>query len=350
MLSRNSPVADVRKTAFATSAWGKFQSGRSSLDLGRYGGVTIGLVGLILILAVMQNGFLAPGNLMNILQTNSALLVCSVGMTFVVLLGGFDLSVGGFLACGAVILAKLIEFGLPTIAAIVLVLVIGLIASAVTNAGFVAVLGLNFFVVTIASDALFSGLALVISEGSTLPMYENELIVWIGNGKLAGVPVTVVIALLLAVLAAAVLRFTGFGRMMYAVGGNAEAARLAGINVTAVRAAAYLVCSSCAVISGLIMASRLQSAAPTMGSGIALSAAAAVLLGGTSFLGGEGGVFGTILGVLLLGVLSNGLTMVGVSGFWQGVVTGLVLLGAITADWIRPRLRVKKLKRKATSI
>lgn len=312
---------------------------RPSLDLGRYGGVVIGLVAIVAFLSITQSGFLTPGNLTNILQTNAALLICSVGMTFVVLLGGFDLSVGGFLALGAVVLARLVETGLPVLLAAVVVLVLGIVASFLTNAGFIALLGLNFFVVTIATDALFSGLALVISDGRTLSLYNDPVVVSLGSGNVLGVPTTVVIAAAVVVLAIVILKFTGFGRMIYAVGGNSEAARLAGINVTAVRAAAYLISSSCAVLAGLVMASRLQSAGPTMGAGFALAAAAAVLLGGTSFLGGEGGVVGTVLGVLLLGVLSNGLTLVGVSGFWQGVVTGIVLLGAITADWIRPRLR-----------
>ncbi|WP_281283329.1 ABC transporter permease [Rhodoglobus vestalii] len=282
------------------------------------------------------------------MQTKSALMVCSVGMTFVVLMGGFDLSVGGFLALGAVLLARMVEIGIPAFVAVVLVLAIGLAASLVTNASFIALLGLNFFVVTIATDALFSGLALVASDGRTIPMYDNEFVVWLGTGEVLGLPITVAVAVLVAALALLLLRHTGFGRMIYAVGGNPEASRLAGINVKAVRATAFLLCSGCALLAGVIMSARLQSAGPTMGSGIALAAAAAVLLGGTSFKGGEGGVFGTILGVLLLllGVLSNGLTLIGVSGFWQGVATGVVLLGAITADWLRTRVGFRSLLRK----
>src|SRR5690606_4868199 len=136
-------------------------------------------------------------------------------------------------------------------------------------------------------------LALVLTDGRTLPMYENDFIVWLGTGSILGVPVTVAVAVLVAVGAAAGLHFTGLGRMIYAVGGNAEAAHLAGINVKAVKATAYLLCTGCAVLAGLVMAARIQSAGPTMGAGIALQAAAAVLLGGTSFLGGEGGILGT---------------------------------------------------------
>ena len=307
-------------------------------DLGRYGGVSIGLVALVLYMSVTQAGFLSFGNLMGILETNAALLVCSVGMTFVVLLGGFDLSVGGFLALGSVMLAQLIGAGTSPWLAILLVAVGGVAASALTNAGFIAVLGLNFFVVTIATDALTGGLALVVSKGRTLPLYDSNFIVSLGTTTVAGIPVTVLLAVAVVVVAVLTLRFTGFGRMVYAVGGNAEAARLVGINVKTVKATAYLMCTLCAVVAGLIMSSRIQSAGPTMGSGIALQAAAAVLLGGTSFMGGEGGLFGTVLGVLLLGVLSNALIILGVSGFWHGVVTGAVLLGAILTDWARSRL------------
>lgn len=306
-------------------------------DLGRYGGVGIGLVALVLFMSLTQAGFLSAGNVLGILETNAALLVCSVGMTFVVLLGGFDLSVGGFLSLGSVVLALLIGADVSPWLAVPLVLVGAVVASGLTNAGFIAGLGLNFFVVTIATDALAGGLALVLSQGRTLPLYDSEFIVTVGTGTVAGIPLTVLIAVAVLVVGVLVLRLTGLGRMVYAVGGNAEAARLAGINVRAVKATAYLVCTLCAVVAGLIMASRIQSAGPTMGAGIALQAAAAVLLGGTSFMGGEGGLFGTVLGVLLLGVLSNALTILGVSGFWQGVVTGAVLLGAILTDWARPR-------------
>src|SRR5690606_11257002 len=157
-------------------------SPRWSVDVSRYGAVLIGLAGLIIVLSVTQDGFLTVRNLFNVLQTNAALLICSVGMTFVVLLGGFDLSVGGFLALGAVILAKLPDGGLPAALAVVVVLAVGLAASALTNATFVALLALNFFVVTIATDALFSGLALVLTDGRTLPMYENDFIVWLRTG------------------------------------------------------------------------------------------------------------------------------------------------------------------------
>src|SRR5699024_9040607 len=145
-------------------------------------------------------------------QGNAALLICSLGMTFVVLLGGFDLSVGAFLALGAVVMAKLLDRGTPTLLAICLVFALGLLAAAMTNAAFVAFLGFNFLVVTIATDALFSGLALVFSEGRTLPMYKNDFVVWLGTGSIIGIPIAISLALIVAAVSSIILNYTGFGR------------------------------------------------------------------------------------------------------------------------------------------
>ncbi|MGH2857021.1 MAG: ABC transporter permease, partial [Solirubrobacteraceae bacterium] len=163
-------------------------------------------------------------------------------------------------------------------------------------------------------------------------LYSNSLIHVIGVNAVAGVPVSVIIAALVLLVGLAVLHFTGFGRQVYIVGGNREAARLAGISVSGVEIAVYAIAAGCAAIAGVLTASRLASAAPDTGTGVELTAAAAVMIGGTSLFGGSGGLFGTLLGVLFLGVLSNGLTLAGISAFWQDVVTGIVLILAISVD------------------
>lgn len=296
----------------------------------------LALLLLVVLLGFSQPGFLTVSNFFNIMQTNAALLIAAIGLTFAILVGGFDLSVGGLLALSGVFAGVLIGAGVPAPLALLLIFVLGPVVGLVTNGFFIAYVRLNFFVVTIATDALFAGLALAIPGGRTQPLYDEPFIVALGTTRVAGIPLSVVVAILVLVLAGFVLRYTGFGRMVYGVGGNPEAARFAGINVAAVRAAAYSISAGLAVLGGLLMLGRIQSADPGVGQGVALQAAAAVLLGGTSFLGGEGGVLGTFLGVMFLGVLANGLTLAGISGFWQGVITGIVLLGAILIDRYRP--------------
>lgn len=304
---------------------------------GRYTGVLIAVLALSIVLGITQDGFLTASNIENLLQTNAALLICSVGMTFVVLVGGFDLSVSGALALGGVAMALLITAGVPAVLAVAIVLLSTPVAAFLTNGILIALANLNFFVVTIATNAVFAGLALVLSNGATIPLYNDKFVVRMGTSSIAGIPVSIVIAAGVVAGSGLLLRYTGFGRMIYSVGGNSEAARLAGIPVRSTRAGAYVICTTLAVVAGVVMVGRIQGADPEMGSGIALQAAAAVLLGGTSFLGGEGGVVGTVFGVLFLGLLANGLTLAGISGFWQGVITGFVLLGAILIDRFRPR-------------
>jgi ribose transport system permease protein len=302
----------------------------------RYIGVLLALVLLVAWLGATQPQFLTSGNWSNILQASAALMVVSVGITFVMLVGGFDLSVGGMLALTGVFLAVLIEHGVPTGVAIVCMIVAATVIGLVLNGILIARIGLSFFVVTLGTASLFQGVALVQTKGTTQGLYSNSTILAIGSNSVAGIPVSVLIAAGVLVAGLLVLHFTGFGRQLYVVGGNQEAARLAGINVVAVRVAAYAISAGCAGIAGVLTTGRLASATPDMGTGIELTAAAAVLIGGTSLFGGSGGLFGSLLGVLFLGALSNGLTLSGISAFWQGVVTGIVLVLAVLFDRFRP--------------
>lgn len=304
----------------------------------RYLGVLTALALLVLWLSITQSQFLTSGNLLNILQENAPLLVVSVGMTFVMLVGGFDLSVGGMLALTSVMLAWMITGGVPVVLAMVIAVIGAALLGLVVNGLLVAKVGLSFFVVTLGTASLFRGFALVKTKGETQGLYDETLVKAIGSDTILGIPILALIALAVVAIGLLVLRFTGFGRQIYAIGGNSEAARLAGINVTAVRATAYGIAAGCAGLAGVLTTCRLTSAAPDVATGIELTAAAAVLLGGTSLMGGSGGLLGTLLGVLFLGVLSNGLTLAGISSFWQGVVTGAVLVLAVLFDRFRPNL------------
>ena len=300
-----------------------------------YLGVGSMLIALIVFFTVTQPQFATYANFVNILETNAVLLVVAVGLTLVMLVGGFDLSIGGFLALSGVLLAKLVGGGVPVGIAIALVIAGGIALGAAVNGVAIAKLGVSFFVVTLGMLALTRGLALVITDGQTQGLYDERFIRSISDGRVAGVPYSVVIAVGVLGLGFWVTRYMGFGRQVYAVGGNSEAARLAGINVVAVRIAVYATCAGLAALAGVMEAGRLAAAAPDTDQGIELTAAAAVLLGGTSFVGGSGGMFGTFLGTLFLGVLQNGLIIASISAYWQGVISGGVLISSVLIDRFR---------------
>jgi ribose transport system permease protein len=302
-----------------------------------YAGVGSVLVALCVLLAVTQPQFATAANLVNILETNAVTLVLAVGLTFVLLTGGFDLSVGGVLALTGVVLADLIGRGWPAPAAVLAVVAGAALLGLAVNGLLVARVGLSFFVVTIGTASVFRGLAQLSTGGQSVPLYDSDFLVALGSGRVAGIPWAVLVAGVVFVVALLVARYTGYGRMVYAVGGNAEAARLAGLPVAGVRASVYAIAAGLAGLAGVLLAGRLASASPAAGAGIELTVAAAVLLGGTSFAGGSGTLLGTLLGVLFLGVLSNGLTLAGISAFWQGVVSGAVLLLAVLLDRLRAR-------------
>lgn len=310
---------------------------RSRSALMTYVGVGSVLVIFSLWLAATEPTFATYDNFVNILNTNAVLLVAAIGLTIVLLVGGFDLSIGGVLALSGVGTAKLISVGVPPGLAVVLVVPAGMVLGAFFNGVLIARLGLSFFVVTLGTASLFGGAALLISNGESQDLYSEPLLRSIGSGTVAGVPWPVVIAVTVLSLALIVTRYTGYGRMLYAVGGNQEAARLSGINTTAIRMSAYGICAGLAALAGVMEAGRLASAAPDAQAGIALTAAAAVLVGGTSFVGGSGGVFGTFLGALFLGVVSNGLIISGTSAYWQGIIAGTVLIVAVLIDRLRRR-------------
>jgi ribose transport system permease protein len=300
-----------------------------------YLGVGVMLVLLCAYLGMTQPLFLTPLNLMAILEANSVLLIVAVGLTLVLLAGGFDLSVGAMLALSGILVGQFVHSGVGYFTAALLVVALAAIIGFLLNGLLIGRLGLSFFVVTLGTMSLFRGSGQVVTEGVSTNMYDVPAARTIGSGEILGLPWLVVVAGAVLLLALLVTRYTGYGRMLYAVGGNAEAARLAGIPVWQVKASSYAICAGCAALAGVLEASRLGTAAPSAGTGMELTAASAVLLGGTSFAGGSGSVAGTLLGTLFLGVISNGLTISQVSSFWQGVVTGLVLLAAVLLDRLR---------------
>jgi len=302
-----------------------------------YLGVLTVLLALIAFFSINQSRFFTLANFWNVLDGSSVLLIVSVGLTFTMLCGGFDLSLSGVLALGGVVLWVLLSHGVPLFLAIILVILGGTLIGAVVTGYPIAYLDLPFFVVTLGVLVAARGLASVITSGEVEGLYEQETLRKIGNGRIGDVTYPVIIALVVLLLAIVVTRYTGYGRMIYAVGGNPEAARLAGINVRLVRLSTYAISASLCAFAGVIETARLAAASPDADQGIEFSAAAAVLLGGTSFVGGIGSMLGTFLGVMFIGVLKNGLIISSISVYWQGVITGVVLFASVLIDRFRRR-------------
>ena len=298
----------------------------------RYAAVLVLLVSIFVVLSLTQQNFFTRPNIENLLTSVSILFVVSIGMTFVVLTAGIDLSVGSMLALMGILLSHLFNnVGLPAWLAVLATLVAGALLGALVNGVLIGKVGLSFFVVTLGTLSLYQGIVNIWS-GTKTTYITSSLIDWFGFGTVLGIPSPIWIMAATYLIAFVVLRWTYFGRDVYAVGGNIEAARLSGINVSRTLIFVYGITGLAAALGGIIQAGRLGAASPLVGASIPLDAAAAVLLGGTSFLGGVGGVTGTAVGVLFIGTMQNGLSISGVSSFWQQVVTGVILIVAVAID------------------
>ena len=293
------------------------------------------LVAICILFAVLSPSFLTAGNLINVVRQASINIVLAAGMTFVILTGGIDLSVGSILGATAVtaVLVSLSPalgwFAVP--AGLLVGLGLGLL-----NGLLISSLELPPFIVTLGSYTGLRGLAYLLAGGTTV-INPTLNFAWIGNTRLLGIPCLVIIALATVAVSWFILRRTVLGTHIYAVGGNARAARLTGIRVHRVLLFVYGVSGLLSGLAGLMSASRLYSATGMLGQGYELDAIAAVILGGTSFSGGIGTIWGTLLGALIIALLNNGLTLLNVSFFWQLVVKGLVIIIAVTIDRLRTR-------------
>ncbi|MCB5195574.1 ABC transporter permease [Deefgea salmonis] len=283
-------------------------------------------------LAITSPDFLTVGNLLNVFRQVSINALIAFGMTLVILLGGIDLSVGSILALSSVLTALMLSHGIdPVVATSVGVLAgagMGMLNGLVISKGKVAP-----FIATLGMMTILRGLSLVFSDGRPISGLHSDFFAMLGGGYVAGlIPVPVIIMLVMFAVFWFVLKKTVFGRHVYAVGGNEEAARLSGINTDRIKIWVYTLSGAMAATAGMILTSRLSSAQPTAGTGYELDAIAAVVLGGTSLTGGRGWIFGTLVGALLIGILNNGLNLLGVSSFYQQVIKGVVILLAVLLD------------------
>lgn len=310
----------------------------------------VALVLLAAVFAVLSPEFISTGNLTILLKHVAINAILAIGMTFVILAGGIDLSVGSIAGLTGMIAGLLLTKGLVLPAFGVAIFFSAWIVVAIALIAAMAVGGLNGFLVcrfnvppfiaTLGVLYVARGSGLLLSNGSTFPdlggrpELHNQGFLGLGSSDVIGLPMPIWIMAALAAVAIFVASRTRFGRRVYAIGGNERAARLAGVQVKSVKFATYVISGLCAGLVGLIIASQLAAAHPATGETFELNAIAAVVLGGTSLMGGRGTIVGTLIGAMVIGVLANGLVLLGVSEFWQMVIKGAVIVGAVIVDQI----------------
>lgn len=298
-------------------------------------GILMALVLLLAVASVVHPAFWQPQNLLNILSQNAPVAIVAIGMTFVIIAGGFDLSVGAIYALSATVYASMaLQGGLLTAA--LATLFVGLLAGTF-NGILVSSLNINAFVATLASSSIFSGVALLYSRGAPFVVYEPNFKV-LGGGRWGLVPISIIIAVALFGCASLVLRKTVYGQSIYAIGGNDEASRLSGLRVDLVRGSSFALAGLLSALAGMMVASRLGVGQADIGSLLALDAIAIVVVGGTSLRGGEGAIWRTAVGVLILAVLNNLFFSLAIESAWQMVAKGSIIAGAVALDvYVRKR-------------
>ncbi|HUZ17145.1 MAG TPA: ABC transporter permease [Spirochaetia bacterium] len=311
----------------------------------------IALAVIVVIFTSLSNTFLTFENILIMTVHVSINAFLAIGMTFVIISGGIDLSVGSIMGLTGMIVGALIDVGIPlkifgvviyfhTWFIIVLGLAIGAIIGA-ANGLVITKLKVAPFITTLGTLYVARGFALLSNNGSTFPFLNgqpglgNTGFPWLGGGTVLGIPVPIWLLVIVALIASFVAGRTPFGRHVYAVGGNERAAGLSGVRVTSIRFMVYVISGALAALSGMVVTSQLVAAQPATGTSYELNAIAAAVLGGTSLMGGRGSIGGTIIGAFVIGVLADGLVMLGVSDFWQMVIKGLVIIIAVAIDQVQ---------------
>jgi ribose transport system permease protein len=298
-------------------------------------GILMVLILLVLLMSIFAPNFNRVDNLLNIARSISVNAILAAGLTFVILTGGIDLSVGSIVAVSGVVAVIAAIAGVPAPVAVIIGMAVGG-ACGLVNGVLTAYLALAPFIVTLGTMTFLRGLAYTITNGQ--PIVSSDLnFKDLGNGYLLGIPVPVIAMLAVFLVAWFVLERTRYGRHVYAVGGNAQAARLAGVQVNRILLSVYVIAGICAGLAGVIFAARVISAQPTAGTGYELDAIAAVVLGGTSLVGGRGRIVGTLIGAIILGVLTTGLILLNVQFFTQLLIKGVVIILAVAIDSLKQR-------------
>lgn len=326
----STPTVQARTSTFD---WGAFVK--------KYAIVGILLLLVIVVSILTQGTFLGPQNLINVVRQVAAIGIIATGMTFVIIINGIDLSVGSILAASAVVAASLSQMpdasakmfpGLSVhpLVALLAGLAVGALLGLI-NGSLIAKFKIAPFIATLGMMTAARGMALMYSNGRPVSGLSDEFN-WLGQGDFLFVPVPIWIFAIVAIAAHLVLNFTRFGRHTYAIGGNEQAARVSGIAMSKIKVGIFTLSGLLAGLAGVMLTARTGSGNPTLGTGIELDAIAAAVIGGTSFNGGVGTIWGTIVGALIIGIINNGLDLMNVNPFMQQVVKGAIIVIAIIID------------------
>ncbi len=300
--------------------------------LGEYG-VVLALIVLVIIVALLQPAFLSLGNVSNVMAQWAPVAIMGIGMTYVVLTGGFDLSMAATYALAAVVAATLGQTLPPTLAFAGAIVVAGLVG--LLNGVIVTLLRVNPFIATLGSSLIITGVALLLTGNRPIQVVFEPFTV-LGRGSFVGVPLSALLMIALFLIGGLILAFTRYGHDIYAVGGNREAARLSGIRADWTVASAYLVAGICAGIAGTITASRLSSAQAGLSGQLVFDVLTVVIVGGTTLAGGKGSMWRTAVGVAILATLQNGFNLLDIDAYYQNIIKGLIIIAALTSvDWSR---------------
>lgn len=296
-------------------------------------GLLLAFIAICLVLSFITPRFLTVQNLMIIVTQVSINALLAFGVTFVIITGGIDLSIGSMVAVAGVVAAT---FAHPDTYPVVVPVVIGLLAGLLFGAfnGLVITRSkVPPFIVTLGTMTIGRGMALILSKGRPVSNLSDSFN-FIGGGKILGVPTLIIILIVVFIICSVILHKTVIGRYMYAVGGNEQAARASGIQLSTVKMIVYTLCGGLAALAGILLTSRITTGQPNAGTGFELDAIAAAIIGGTSTSGGTGTMTGTLIGALLIGVISNGLDLLNVTSYYQQVVMGTIIIGAVVLDSI----------------
>lgn len=300
----------------------------------------IALLIMVVILSFTTNSFMVSTNLISVLRQVCVNCFIAFGITCVLISGGIDLSVGSVVAAAGVISVRMANAGMPVAVSVGVALLFGA-ALGLFNGYIISHTTLPPFIVTLSTQIIVRGISYLLTGG--LPAQcTNDAFNYLGTGMVFGIPIPVILVILVLVILYFIINRTAFGRHIYATGGNREAAEYAGVNTKSVQMRVYMISGIVAALAGVVLAARLYSGQPSVGEGFERDAIAASVLGGTSFNGGIGTMGGTVVGVLIIGVLNNGMNLLKINSYWQYVVKGCVILGAVYIDFMKKRRSLKK--------
>ncbi|MCL6709016.1 ABC transporter permease [Pseudomonas sp. R2.Fl] len=296
--------------------------------------IAVFFVACLVFFSATTDTFLTLGNILNVVRQAAPILVVAVAMTLVIITGGIDLSVGSQVALVNAVAAIIMAMGFPWPAVVIGMIAFGALLG-IAQGWFVAYQGIPAFIVTLAGLSILRGFALYLTQGYSIPIKDAPGFFWLGRGELLGMPVPALIAILVAAIGYVIIAYTKYGRQVVAVGSNLEAARRVGMPAKWIVASVYMVSGVACALAGLLIAARLGSGSSNAAVGFELQVIAAVVLGGTSLMGGRGSILGTVLGTLTIAVIGNGLILMHISPFFTQIVTGAIILVAI---WLNTKI------------